>query len=218
MLPALILWSTGVPVLGLRSHPVPWCMVCGDRPLSDAEDTLESMGFSDSDVRVIPAFGQHWKSPRDIMDEIRKLKAQLVFWEGFDLGVRNPNNPNEVKLLLSSVTAECEQGLTVIGSVGVAKLKPHEMYQNPRQLVAGSSLWERATSTDMVIMALNPRDIEDGHRLLYVCLKNSASFAVQGCFDESGILVFDDWDKRLSGEALSKLLDSFRKRKKSINT
>jgi hypothetical protein len=202
LLPALILWNAGIPLLGLRAYPVPWCMVCGDRPLSDAEDTLASMGFSTSDVDIIPAFGQHNKSSYGIMDEIEKRKYKLVLWEGFDMTVKNPNSPGEVKELLSRITAYCEEGLTIIGSVGVAKLKPHEMYQNPRQLVAGTSLWERATSTNFIIMPTNPKDIEDPNRILYVSLKNSASFTVKGKFDETGILVFDDWANRIHGNMI----------------
>jgi hypothetical protein len=137
------------------------------------------------------------------MTEIEDLGARLVLWEGFDMMVKNPNNPSEVGDFLSSITAYCEHGLTVIGTVGVAKLKPHETYQNPRQLVAGSSIWERATGTNFIIVAVNPRDIGDSRRLLYVSLKNEASFAVQGQFDDNGMLVFDDYEMRHRGAELA---------------
>lgn len=209
-LPTLIMWAAGMTILGLRSRPVPWCMVCGDRPISDAKDTLHSLGFSDTDVHIIPAFGKHNRPTYQVMEEIFDYGAKLVLWEGFDLLVRNPNNPHEVKELLSKMTAYCEDGLTIIGTVGVAKLKPHETYQNPRQLVAGSSLWERATSTNFIIMATHPGDIENGERLLYVCLKNSPSFAVLGSFDDSGMLLFDDWENRLQERALQTIQTKMR--------
>ena len=48
MLPALVLWNAGIPVIGLESDPVPWCMVCRDRPLQDSIDTIEKIGFNPS--------------------------------------------------------------------------------------------------------------------------------------------------------------------------
>lgn len=214
MLPALILWNVGIPVLGLPSHPVPWCMVCRDRPISDPLDTINRIGFAQSEVKIIPAFGRYSKPLYQIMDAIEESQAKLVLWEGFDMMVRNPNNPYEVGEFLSSVTAYCESGLTIIGTVGVAKLKPHETYQNPRQLVAGSSIWERATSTNFIIAATNPKDISDPNRLLYVSLKNDPSFSVMGHFDESGILVFDDWTNRGRGAEVAKGLGIGEKNRK----
>jgi hypothetical protein len=177
-------------------------MVCGDRPIGDAYDTLTTIGFSKKDVDIIPAFGAHSKPTYVIIDEIIKRGVRLIFWEGFDMLVKSPNNPHEVKEMLSSLTAYCEGGITIIGTVGVAKLKPHEMYQNPRQLVAGSSIWERATSSNLIIAAVNPKNIEDPRRVLYASLKNAPSFAVEGQFDESGILNFDDWTDRIQSGAL----------------
>lgn len=203
IVPSLIMYSAGMPVFGLKSYAVPWCMVCRDRPLADAQDTVRSIGFDLADVNIIPAFGQHSQPLYEIMDKIEKSGAKLVLWEGFDMMVRNPNNPHEVSEFLSSVTAYCEAGLTIIGTVGVAKLKPHEMYQNPRQLVAGSSIWERATSTNLIIVAVNPRDISDPRRLLYVSLKNDSSFQLAGQFDDNGILTFDDYTERHRGALLA---------------
>ena len=182
---------------------MPWCLVCRDRPLEDVQESVTSMGFSLSHVNIIPAFGKHSKPLYEIMDEVEKVGAELVFWEGLDMMVRNPNNPHEVSELLSRLSAYCEDGLTILGTVGVAKLKPHEMYDNPRQLVAGSSVWERCTSSNFIIRALNPKDISDTGRLLYVSLKNAPSFAVAGHFDDSGVLVFDDYENRHLGQVLA---------------
>jgi hypothetical protein len=196
MVPALIMWNAGLPLLGLDSHPVPWCLVCADRPLQDATDTIESLGFSLGDVNIVPAFGNDNKGTASIMYEVKKRGAKLVFWEGFDFMVKSPNNPYEVREFLSSMTGHCQDGITIIGTVGVAKLKPNELYQNPRQLVAGSSVWERATSTNFVIQPINPKNIADPRRQLYVSLKNAASFSVMGEFDDNGILGFDHWNTR----------------------
>jgi len=196
-LPALIMWNACLPVLGLKSYPVPWCVVCGDRPLDDIQDTLESMEFPLEQVPVIPAFGKYAKTFLQVMEKIEDGGYKFIFWEGFDMLVKNPNNPNEVKELLSNVSAYCEEGITVLGTVGIAKLKPSEIYPNPRQLVSGSTIWERATSSNLIILATNPGDIEDGGRILHACLKNSSSFSVEGRFNDRGILTFDDYSNRV---------------------
>ena len=193
-------------MLGLQSFPVPWCMVCRDRPLADAQDTVRSIGFDLGDVHIIPAFGKHSKILHTIMTEVQDYGAKLVLWEGFDMMVRSPNNPSEVGDFLSQISAYCEEGLTVLGTVGIAKLKPHEMYDNPRQLVAGSSVWERASSTNFIIRSINPKDIADGRRLLYVSLKNSPSFAVKGDFDDNGMLIFEDYAYRQDGADIAKII------------
>jgi hypothetical protein len=203
ILPSLMMFSAGMPVLGLKSTPVPWSLVCRDRPLSDAQDTIQRMGFALSDVDIIPAFGANSKSYLQIMVEIEKRKSKLILWEGFDLMVKNPNNQREVDEFLGKLCAHCEKGLTVLGTVGVAKLKPHEIYQNPRQLIAGSSIWERITSSNLIIQAVNPKDIEDPRRILYASLKNDPSFAVGGKFNDSGMLVFDGYDFREQGAKLA---------------
>lgn len=212
IIPSLLLWQTGMPILGLRSHPVPWCMVCADRPLSDAHDTLATMGFKPSSVDIIPAFGKYNKTRLEILTEITKRKVGMVFWEGFDMMIRNPNHPGAVREFLSAVSSFCEEGLTIIGTVGVPKLKPAETYQNPRQLVGGSSLWERATSTNFVIQPTNPKNVGDGSRMLHVCLKNAPSFAVQGAFHPNGVLVFESWDHSLEDEELKRLLTDLKRK------
>jgi len=216
ILPTLLLWQTGAPVLGLRSFPEPWGMVCGDRPLIDAHDSLRTMNFSPEAVPIIPCFGKYNKPLGTVLREIEKAGWKLIFWEGFDMFVRNPNNPSEVRELLSTVGACCEElGWTVLGTVGVPKLKPSETYLNPRQLVGGTTLWERATSTNFIIQPTNPRNVGDGSRMLHVCLKNAPSFAVTGCFDHNGALIFNSWDHRLEDEELQKLLTDLKKRPKS---
>lgn len=203
LIPAMMMWSAGLPICGLKSFPARWCMVCRDRPLADAQDMISKIGFDLSEVPIIPAFGQHAKERYVIMEEIEKRGAKLIVWEGFDMMVKNPNNPNEVGDFLSDMTAYCEDGLTIIGTVGVAKLKPGEVYQNPRQLVAGSTIWERSTSTNLIIVPIEPKDIADTSRLLYVSLKNDQSFQLAGQFDNNGILVFDDYDRRDFGARIA---------------
>ena len=203
-IPTLMMFGVSMPVLGLKSNAVPWGIVCRDRPLADVEEGMAKMRLKMSDLTIIPACGSQSKGYGDIIAEIRRLKLELVLWEGFDLMVENINSQGEVQQFLNQAIAHCEGGLTIIGSTGVAKLKPHEMYQNPRQLVAGSSVWERMTSTDFINQPIDPANIEDPRRILYVSLKNDPSFAVGGKFDHNGVLVFDDYEHRERGAELAK--------------
>ena len=216
-LPALVMWSVGLPVMGLKSHPVPWCVVCRDRPIQDAIDTITSMGFAEGDVTLIPAYGKDSKSRSLIMAEIEKCGAKFIFWEGFDLMVSNPNKASVVDEFLGEVTAYCQDGLTILGSVGVAKLKPYETYANPRQLVAGSSVWERSTSTNMILVPRCPGNLEDARRVLFVSLKNEPSFTLGGHFNGTGALEFDNWEDRLNGRMLEEALEDVRGKKRRVH-
>jgi hypothetical protein len=181
--------------------------------VQDVYDSLNGMKIPKGEVNIIPAFGIHSKSRMKVMEAVIKSGAKLVYWEGFDMLVKNPNNPFDVGQMLSEISAFCEaeNGITVLGTVGVAKLKPHETYANPRQLIAGSSIWERATSTNFVIVATHPGNIESGQRLLYVCLKDTASFATLGDFSDGGFLTFQSWENRISGEELEKVVSNMKK-------
>lgn len=196
----------GFPIMGLKSYAAPWCLVSSDRPLADAQDSITSIGFSLADVPIVPAFGAHKKNVPQIMDAVNKLGAKFILWEGIDMCVSNANSGGEVAEFLSRVTAYCEAGLTILGTTGVAKLKPHEVYANPRQLVSGSSVWERATSSDLVIQPINPWDPGCPDRLLYCTLKQEPSFSVAGKFDDRGILVFDNWTERHIGAKVAQLI------------
>ncbi len=206
-IPTLIMFRNGLPILGLNSHPEPFCVVSRDRALEEVQNSILSMGFNLEDVPIIPAFGKHNQPRFKIMEAIHKSGAKLVFWEGLDLMVKSPNNPFEVDELLSALTAYCQSGLTIFGSVGVPKLKPGETYQNPRQLVGGSTVWERCTSSNLIIAPINARDIGDPRRLLYASLKNESSFTVAGEFGDHGILTFDGYDQRDIGAQIAKAPD-----------
>lgn len=198
--------QSGYSIMGLKSSPVPWCLVSSDRPLADVEDSIYSVGFKPSDVNIVPAFGANSKSFLQIFEAIEKHHAKFVLWEGLDMMVNNPNSPGEVGQFLSRLSSYCEKGLTILGTVGVAKLKPNEVYSNPRQLVGGSSIWERSTSSNLIIQATNPFDPGDNSRLLYCTLKNEASFSVVGQFDANGVLVFDNWSARQFGAQVAALI------------
>jgi hypothetical protein len=207
-------WSLEMPVLGFKSHPVPWCIVCGDRPVEDLHDTLRSMGYPIDVVPIISAFGRNHKRKSVVIEEAQKLGAKLIFWEGFDMV---PDSTVETKCVfefLSELTAYCEDGLTILGSVGISKLKPYEVYSNPRQLVGGSSMWERSTSTNFVLMPRYPGNVEAPERVLFVSVKNFPSFTVGGKFSEQGDLEFMDWKCRLQGQWLKEAVDDMRGKKR----
>jgi hypothetical protein len=193
MVPALMMCEAGLPFLGFRSHPMPWCWVAGERPLSDSLDTIGSMGFTPDMLKVIPAFGRNHKTRAQIMAEIERIGAKVVLWEGFDSQVKNPNNPSAVHEFLNEITGYCEEGLTIIGDVGGNKNKDGEIYPNPRNNIPGHANWERSTSTNLFLHQPNPGDLSDPHRTLYVSVKNGISFGVPGKFNGLGMLEFEDY-------------------------
>lgn len=194
-IPAFLALSAGLPLWGLTSNPVPWCLVSSDRPISDPQNTIRSLGIDPSLVTIIGAFGRQEKSYWQIMEAIEHSGSRLILWEGLDCMVKNPNNPYESREFLSTLTGHCEDDdYTVLGTVGVPKLKPNEAYENPRQLIGGSTIWERCTGTNLVLTNMKPKDIASGKRRLYVCLKDHPSFQLDGKFNEQGALIMPDHD------------------------
>lgn len=189
--PALQEWSEGKPFLEHQSYPVPWGIVSSDRPLKDCLDSYNSMGLDLEKLKIISAFGAKKIPDYEIIEKIKNLELQMVFWDGFDMLVDNPNSHAEVRDFLSRMTGYCEQcSMSILGSVGVPKMRIGQEYDNPRQMVAGSSVWERCTSTNLVIVPHDPADVGNALRTMHVCLKNSQSFKTEGRFDSAGILRF----------------------------
>jgi len=197
---ALTLWAAGLPLLGQKSYPIPWTLVSSERPLADVYDSIIRLGLMPRDFDILPAYGRHNKSLTDIWKELdERGTPRLVFWEGFDAVVKQRNNAHEVREFMSASTAHCEEDkYTILGSGGVAKMKPYEWYDDPRQMTAGSEIWGRLASTVFIMLKENPADLSDSHRLMHICIKNDKSCTVRGCFDENGILTFDDYGTKPS--------------------
>lgn len=195
IIPALLEWERGKPFLGRASHPVPWAYVAGDRPLSEAQDTVASMNLNSASIRMIAGYGLHNRGWYDIVRAAKELVPvpQLLVIEGFS-DLPPGETKRDVRAFLSDVSAYCESptdfpaGLTVIGVVESPKLKPNERYSNPRQRISGVSSWGFHTST-VILIESEDAEYTKPDRTVWACMKGAPRLKLQGSFDLNGRLV-----------------------------
>jgi hypothetical protein len=197
VIPALLQWEQGLPVLGRNSHPVPWVYVAGDRDVIEVHDSLYTMGLPPTCIRIFPAFGAHRKHWKDIIEALSKWepRPELIVWEGFS-DLPDGDQRREVREFLSSITPYCHvtqqfpNGLTILGVVESPKQKPYEKYPNPRHRVSGASAWSYHTSTVMLVEAAKGDEaLETINRTFWVCTKNCGRRSLPAYFDAQGRLI-----------------------------
>ena len=196
IIPALLDFTAGRPILGQPTHPCPWVYVSGDRSAEELEDTLYAMDIPKDSFPYIPAFGKDNKNLRQIIEAAtnRPCKPELLIIEGF-ADLCPVDTRKEVRAFLSSCSAYCQpsrtllNGLTILGIVESPKLKPNERYRNPRQRISGVSSWAYHTSTVLLIENIDKDDTyESEERILWACMKNSRRLKLAAKFDARGCL------------------------------
>lgn len=196
LLPMLMDWEKGRDVLGRKSHPVPWAYISGDRIQLEVHETLTKLGIPIAAVRVIPASGFHhkdWLAAFQAAAELRPV-PQLLVVEGFSQMAGDKRF--EVYEFLEDMLAWCQPsvqfpaGLTILGVVESPKQKPYERYPNPRQRIAGSSLWGYKASTILLIESTKADpEMLTGNRVFYCCPKNAQRRQLNAIFDAQGRLI-----------------------------
>ena len=196
ILPTMVDWSKGKPIMGFKSFPVPWAYVSGDRLLIEAQETIKGLGINLADIPIIPAFGQHNKTCPQVLVEAAKMGIQMLVWEGFGDLPPDPQRRMQIREFLGKVSAYCTEskdfpnGLTVVGIMETPKMKPYERYRNPRERISGAASWGYHTSSVIMIEAGKVENPADPSRILYASLKNAPSFTSLGMFTRDGHLSF----------------------------
>lgn len=203
----LLRWEAGEPIFGFPSHPVPWLYVVGDRSQRETLNTITSLGINPSRIPLLPAFAPLLTTSA-VLDEAEKRNAQLLVWEGFGNFCTDGNNSHTVHRWLSGMTEILQRNrhkqdrdtpLTILGVVEQPKMKPADIYKNPRQRVSGAAAWGHCSSTIFMIepweedctgplrkLGIYPRNaadrefqatLEDGHfAILREVIKSRKSF------------------------------------------
>lgn len=196
ILPLLLEWEQGKPVLSKPSHPVPWAYVSGDRLLQDAHDKLNQLGIPKTAIRMIPASGRDHKGWLSILFAAARLvpRPEFLVVEGFS--EMCGESRAEVITHLEETGAMCQgcqefpTGLTVLGIVESPKQKPYERYPNPRQRISGSSAWGYKASTVLLLESVKgDEELLTDRRVLYVCAKIGKRRKLDAQFDAVGRLI-----------------------------
>jgi hypothetical protein len=174
----LLQWQAGLPVLGHRSHPVPWVYIAADRSISAAKRTLDDMQIDMKQINCIPAWDRQMTLGQ-ITDAIKAENAQLAVFEAFGSFCDPPANSRNVKNFLSAhYKAMQHEGITTIGVMESPKMKPKDRYDNPRQRVSGVATWGHFTETIFLMEPSNAGDPSDPARTLYCCPRNGPGHVV----------------------------------------
>lgn len=148
-------WERGDTVFGHRCHPCKWLYVVADRSKPETEATISSLGIDPATIPILPAFAP-LRTCSEILDIAEKVEAKLLVWEGFGQYVGSNARHAEVRQWLSTMTQTIqqnkdnsprEQPLTIIGVMEQPKMKPRDIYQNPRQRISGVATWGHSCST-----------------------------------------------------------------------
>ena len=176
----LLEWEQGKDIFGLKSSPVPWLYVAGDRTERAAIRTLQDMNLNPNSIPLLPAFGSAHKPLHAIIEEAHKRGAHRLVIEGFQKFVEGTGQFRDVQHFLENMSGYTDPsrlngGLTILGVVESPKLKPNERYDDPRQRVSGVSAWGYYSNTIFLIERLRA-DLKAGkdspRRMMYVCPKH----------------------------------------------
>lgn len=168
LLETLVGWSAGLPVLGKRSHPVPWVYISADRSAEGTKRSVDSMGIEPHRVPFIAAWDRRLTLSQ-ILDEAKREAAQLIVLEAFGSFVDPPAGFHQVKNLMAAVSDVLRrEDMTLIGVMESPKMKPKERYENPRQRISGVAAWAHFAETIIIIEPANPKAVGP-ERHLWLC-------------------------------------------------
>ncbi len=141
---------------GRKGRGEEYLVIWQDRGKYELERQLDNMGMrNDPPPYVTPTIEQMNKAPHEALSEILMVEREkTVFWpkvllvEGLDMWVQDAKDMKHVAVMATELRALAEKWhLSIIGTVGMPKMKPKEVYQAPRDRAFGSSAWARKADT-----------------------------------------------------------------------
>lgn len=186
------IWRRGKDVLGHKSYPVPWCYVAMDRPYTSVEATLLDLGIDPLDLKIIPAMDYGYRSINEVMDEAMSMKAKLMVIEMFAYLMPGPETKESVRAFMGAVQrALCGTGMTIIGTMESPKMKPRDIYNNPRQRISGPASWGHCAET-IILVETDPKLPENSpQRVIQVMPRNGTHEIFRARFHKNGHLYLD---------------------------
>jgi AAA domain len=187
-------WEKGKEVLGYKSHPCPWLYIAGDRPLDDAYDTLEDLGYNPDHVRMYGAVNEGVREIEPILNIIVEAnpKPELVVVEGLPFMCKgNTNDISHVSKFMTNLARTCIKAeIGIWGSCHSPKMKEDAHYDNPRQRVMGSVAWAACAGTIVLVEPVGHGSTEiENQRRLIVLPRLGASIYKDLQFNTAGRLV-----------------------------
>lgn len=181
-------WRLGKPILGHKSYPTPWAYVIMDRPYSSAEETLLSLEIDPQKVNIIPAVDYQWKTLPPILDEAEKLRVKLVVIEMFAYLLPGPESREVIRDFMGAAQRMLVgTGMTIIGTMESPKMKPKDIYRNPRQRISGPATWGHTAET-IILVEPDPQRPDTNYRTIGLYPRNGKSEIFRARFKKDGKL------------------------------
>lgn len=183
------LWRRGKDVLGHRSYPVPWAYVVMDRPYTSAEATLLSLDIDPLMVNIIPGMDLGYKSISQVIDHAKGLGAKFLVIEMFSYLLQGHETREAVRDFMGAVQRLlCDEGMTILGTMESPKMKPKDIYKNPRQRISGPASWGHCAET-IILVEPNPKNPEDSpYRTISIHTRNGKPEIFHYEFRKDGFL------------------------------
>jgi hypothetical protein len=151
------------PFFGREGTGREYLVVWQDRSKEELERQLDAMDMLNDPPPYQVVDGS--KPPAQVIEEIiksRQVKPEVILVEGLDLWSQDAKDMKHVSTLATAVRSVGEHyHVSLIGTVGMPKMKPKEQYSAPRDRAFGSSAWARKADT-VVDITVDP-ETENRH-------------------------------------------------------
>ena len=181
-------WAKGASILGHRSYPVPWAYVPMDRPYASVEQTLKSMSLPPWAIETIPAMDLGYDSINQVIDHAVQLQVKLLVIEMFAYLLKGRQTTESVREYMGAVQrALALHHLTIIGTMESPKMKPRDVYSNPRQRISGPASWGHCAETIIMVEPV-AGDPDGPKRTIGIYPRNSRAEVYRAIFRNDGRL------------------------------
>jgi hypothetical protein len=183
------IWRLNKPVLGHKSYPVPYCYVPMDRPYSSVEETIISLGLDPLNINIIPAMDLGLKRITQVLDRAEQTGAKLVVVEMFAYLLEGPETRESVRDFMGATQRMLSNsGMTIIGTMESPKMRPKDVYRNPRQRISGPASWGHCAET-IILIEPDPRKSETSNfRTIGIYPRNGSAESYKAEFRKDGKL------------------------------
>jgi hypothetical protein len=175
LLDLLVKQAMKAPVFDHATFGRPYIVLMFDRGQESHDRTMRRMGFTTEQVPIKflkPVLDS--SASQEIINRIEESDPlpQVVFIEGLDMLVRDPNKMEVVMPFMHEMQKIASHfHIALIGSTGAPKTKANEGYTAKRDQIFGSAAWGRLSETIVTLQFPGGKDTAD-QRELTIMLRN----------------------------------------------
>lgn len=191
MLDLCVTQAIGAQFYGHETYKRPYLVLMLDRGKDSHTRTMRRLGFSDNQVPIkFLKAAVDGEASQQIIDMIEQTKPtpQLVFIEGIDMLVSDPNALEIVMPFMHEIQQiATHYHVAIVGSCGAPKSKPKEGYAAKRDTIFGSAVWSRMSETIITLQYPDGDDTAD-KRAVSVLPRNAKAEQFQTEFHQGRLV------------------------------